>query len=532
VAQCRARIARRNDDPQAWVSLGHALWRVDARAEALAALEQALLIDPLNADAHNNLGNAALELGDQARAIAHYRSALRANPGHAEGYYNLGNAELACGNAEEAINCFGRALALRPDHAGAHNNLGNVLRAQDRIAEALESYRRAASLRPDSTGTLNNVAMALLALHRPAEALAPLHEILAREPANAEAANNLGGALLALDRLDEAIDAFARALDAEPQMHPARFGMALGLLALGRYAEGWAAYEARWHDPGFSADRPAPSAPRWQGEDLAGRTILLQAEQGLGDTIQFARYAPMVAARGGHVVLQIPAPLRALLEPLAEIVLADDADLPPIDLYCPLLSLPHLFGTDLATIPAAPAYLHADPARAARFGYLRPARGRLRVGVAFGGRASHSDDALRSIPAGIFLPPLLATGAMLHVVQTDIRAEDVDDLATLDDVDVHGADLADFTDTAALLSLMDLVITVDTSVAHLAGAMGLPTWVLLQHAADFRWMRNRDDSPWYPSIRLFRQRTSGDWASVLEEVAAALRQFQAARLSG
>jgi tetratricopeptide (TPR) repeat protein len=518
VARGRARAAAHPDDPAAWVALGYALWMGGDRAQAIAALEQALVVDPTCAEAHNNLGNAALELGERDRAIAHYEAALRARPEHAQGHYNLGNALLAMDRKEAAIASFERAIALMPDHAGAHNNLGNALRAQGRIEEGLAHYRRAVALRPDFTGTLNNIALALLSLHRPAEALAPLAELLAREPNHAEAANNLGGALLALDRLEEAVAAFRRAVAADPDVVQARFGAALGLLGMGRFIEGWAEYESRWLDPRFRDGKPDPPAPRWQGEALAGRTILLHAEQGLGDTIQFVRYAPLVAARGGAVVLQVPPSLKPLLAPLAPMVLGDNEALPPIDLHCPLLSLPHIFATDLATIPADIPYLRADPQRVGRFGYLRPARGRRRVGVVFSGSASHSDDALRSIPAAEFLPPLIEAGAQIHVLQTDLRPADRDALAAMEGVDVHAADIADFADTAALASLMDLVISVDTSVAHLAGAMGKPVWTLLQHSSDFRWMRLRTDSPWYPTMRLFRQPEPGDWASVLARV--------------
>jgi tetratricopeptide (TPR) repeat protein len=531
VARCRAHVAACPADAGAWVALGHALWREGARADALAALEQALLVDPACADAHNNLGNAALELGERDRAMAHYEAALRTRPDHAEGHYNLGNALMAAERADEAIASFGRAIALKPDHAGAHNNLGNALRSRGRVAEGLASYQRALALRPDYTGTRNNMAIALIALHRPAEALPLLAEVLARPPAypggHAEAANNLGGALLALDRLEEAAEAFAGAVAADPGLVQARFGMALALLGMGRFAEGWEAYEARWLDPQFRDGRPDPPVPRWNGEDPGGRTILLQAEQGLGDTIQFARYVPMVRARA-DVVLQVPASLKPLLAPLAPVVVADDETPPPVDLFCPLLSLPRLFGTDLATIPADIPYLRADPRRIARFGYLRPAAGRLRVGVAFSGSASHVDDPLRSIPAADFLPPLLAAGALVHVLQTDLRAADAAVVAALDGVDAQGADIADFADTAALVARMDLVISVDTSVAHLAGAMGKPVWILLQHAADFRWMRHRIDSPWYPTARLFRQRKAGEWGDVLAEVAQALREAEVA----
>ncbi len=522
VSQWRVRVAENPQDAQGWVSLGHALWTAGAQADALAALEQALVVDPSNPDAHNNLGNAALELGDHERALAHYRAAVEASPDHVKAYYNLGNACVATGRTTEAVEHFQRALTLDPGHAGAHNNLGNALRAEGRIDEALRSYQAAIALRPNDVGSRNNLAHALLSLHRPHDALAVIDEALDRDPHHSGAINNLGGALLALDRLDEAAETFGRVPETADEYPQAQFGRGLALLGLGRFAEGWAAYEARWRDPRFRDGKADPPVPRWEGENLNGRRILLHAEQGLGDTIQFCRYAPMVAARGGDVVLQVQPSLTALLAPLAPTVLADTDAAPGIELHCPLLSLPMVFGTDVATIPASVPYLTADATRVRRFGYLRPAGGRRRIGVAFSGSRSHTDDNIRSIPAETVLPPLVAAGAMVHVVQTELYKADIETIMRLDNVDAHGPDLANFADTAALLSLMDLVISVDTSIAHLAGAMGLPTWVLLQQASDFRWMRIRIDSPWYPTMRLFRQKTAGDWISVMRDVIAAL----------
>ena len=524
VARCRATSEAHPDDAGAWVALGHALWLTGQQEEALAALERALVADPDCADAHNNLGNAALESGDKDRAVGHYEAALRARPEHAEAHYNLGNALLAVGRPEDAIAAFDRAIALKPDHVGAHNNLGNVLRSRGRIEEALASYRRALALRPDYVGTRNNMAITLLALHRPHEALAELHLVLGQQPDHAEAANNIGGAMLALNRLEEALEAFQHALVVDPDLVQARFGIGLAQLGLGRLVEGWEGYEARWLDPLFREGRADPGVPRWTGEEIAGKRILLQAEQGFGDTIQFARYIPLVQALGAEVVLQVPATLKPLLAQLVPggCVLVDGETPPPVDLHCPLLSLPRAFATDLTTIPAAIPYLHADARRVARFGYIRPARDRLRVGVAFSGSPMHTDDALRSIPAATFLPPLLETGVMLHVLQTQFRDADAAVIVQLDDVDALTADIQDFADTAALVSLMDLVITVDTSVAHVAGAMGVPTWLLLQYSPDFRWMRERTDSPWYPTMRLFRQPAPQDWDSVLAAVRQAL----------
>lgn len=520
LARAERALAERPDDARVLLALGTALWRAGRRDESVARLARAVALDAGNADACNNLGNALTALGRYDEAIAQYRAALAVRPDMAELHYNLGNTLLATGQAEEAASCFRAALARKPDHAGAHNNLGNTLRAAGRHEEAIACYRRALELRPEYFGTLNNIGSALLALHRPDEAIAYLHLSLRARPDYAEAHNNLGGALLALDRPREAAAAFARAVTLDPNQVQARFGEGLALLAMGDFARGWEAYEARWLDPRFRADTPDFADQPWRGDaSVAGRTLLLHAEQGLGDTIQFVRYAKLLRARGARVVLQVQAPLMKLLRELGDEIVAQDAPLPAYDLRCPLLSLPLAFGTDLASIPADIPYLHAEPARVAAWRQRLGPRTRRRVGVAWSGSPDHPDDALRSIPAAVLLPRLAACDVELHVVQKEIRDSDTEAAGLARN---HAEALTDFAETAALLAALDLVISVDTSVAHLAGALGLPTWILVQSSADFRWLRDRSDSPWYPTARLFRQSAREDWDSVISAVTAAL----------
>ena len=300
----------------------------------------------------------------------------------------------------------------------------------------------------------------------------------------------------------------------------------MALLALGRFKEGWQGYESRWLDPKFCADTRDYPAPLWlgrPGEAVAGRTVLLHAEQGLGDSIQFLRYAPLVRALGARVVLEVQPALLPLVAGLADAAIAAGADLPPCDWHCPLLSLPLALGTELHSIPAAIPYLSAPAARLAEWAARLGPRNGPRVGIAFSGSPEHPEDALRSIPAALWLPLLALPGIEFHVVQKDIRAGDAEALRRAPGVRSHGEHLTDFADTAAVLAQMDLIVGVDTSVAHLAGAMGRPVWLLLQHSADFRWLRGRTDSPWYPTARLFRQGADGLWEPVLNEVAAALR---------
>jgi Flp pilus assembly protein TadD len=478
---------------------------------------------PDDADARNALGNALLELGRPEAAAAEYRAALAIRPSDASLHYNLGNALLLAGRPAEAEPCYRAAHALRPDHLGVLNNLGNALRDLARHAEAAECYRALLRLWPDCAGAHNNLGSALLAEGEAEAAAGCFAEAVRLQPDYAEACNNLGGTLLALDRADAALPWFRRAVALDAGQAQARFGESLALLALGAYREGWAAYESRWLDPRFSAEEPDFTAPRWHGEALAGRTLLLHAEQGLGDTLQFARYVPLARQRGGRVVLEAPPSLLPLLDGLADAIIPCGGPRPPFDLHCPLLSLPLAFGTDLATVPATVPYLAVDGARLAAWRALLGARRRPRIGLAFSGSPEHPEDAARSVPAAL-LAPLLAIDAMeFHVVQTDIRAADAPHLPS--GARVHAERLKDFADTAALISLLDLVISVDTSVAHLAGALARPVWVLLPRGADFRWLRHRDDSPWYPTARLFRQDDTGRWEPVLARVAARLRDF-------
>jgi tetratricopeptide (TPR) repeat protein len=523
LARYRQAVAARPDDAAAQFALGTALWPAGHRQEAIEHLTRAVALDPSHIDARNNLGNALLELGRSDDAIAQYRAALAMRPNAVELHYNLGNALLTSDHPGEAEPCYRAALALNPDHAGAHNNLGNALRSQGKHEDAISEYRAALSLRPEFYGSVNNIGSALLALHRADEAIPYFRDALRARPDYAEASNNLGGALLALDRPAEALEWFRRAFEQDPGQVQARFGEAMALLVMGNFRDGWRAFESRWLDPKFREDTPDFTDQTWRGEEsVAGRTIYLHAEQGLGDTIQFVRYAKLLRARGARVGLEVQAPLVPLMRDLADVVLAAGDEIPPYELRCPLLSLPLAFGTEPATIPADVPYLHADPARRAAWAERLGTRTRMRVGVAWSGAPDHPEDAIRSIPAAQFVPPLAATGVELHVIQKEIRDTDAAAAAGLI---VHAGQLTDFAETAALLSELDLVITADTSVAHLAGALGVPTWILLQFSSDFRWLRNRTDSPWYPTVRLFRQRDRNAWPPVIAAVAAELAKL-------
>ncbi|MGE4048208.1 MAG: tetratricopeptide repeat protein [Acetobacteraceae bacterium] len=345
------------------------------------------------------------------------------------------------------------------------------------------------------------------------------------DPNHARANNDLAAALFALGRDEDAIRHIRAALRLDPTLPEAEETEAIWLLRQGRFREAWPKYEARYRTEKGQGLRRDFACPQWQGEPIAGRTILLHAEQGFGDAIQFARYVPLVAQRGARVILEVHRGLGRLMAGLtgAQLVLERGQTLPHADLHCPLLSLPLIFGTDLDSIPASVPYLAAQDALVFKWrAHLGPRRG-LRIGIVWSGNPAHRDDRRRTIPLGRFARLLAPRdGCEFHVLQAAVRQDDKPVLASLPHVRDHSLLMPDFADTAALVSLMDVVISVDTSVAHLAGALGWPVWLLLPAMPDWRWMLGRDDSPWYPTFWLFRQRSPGDWDDVLGRVAQQL----------
>jgi hypothetical protein len=363
-----------------------------------------------------------------------------------------------------------------------------------------------------------------------AEAALALSVATRMDPMRAEAFNDLAAALFVLGRDAEALACLRRSLSLRPDLPEAQETDAMWLLRYGRFQEGWRKYEARFRTRANRHLWRSFAQPNWEGEALGGRTILLHAEQGLGDALQFVRYAPLVAARGGRVILQVYAEIVPLLTGLPGVAMLIDTMTapPPFDVHCSLLSLPLAFGTDLDSIPAAVPYLTVPEDRMARWrGRLGPPRG-LRVGVAWSGNPRHRDDARRSIPFDV-LSTLLTDRPDIefHVLQTGLRPADRLGLAERPWVRNHADVPQDFGDAGALVSLMDVVISVDTSIAHLAGALDRPAWLLLAHLADWRWLMEREDSPWYPSLRLLRQPERGDWGSVLSVVSARLQEMLA-----
>jgi tetratricopeptide (TPR) repeat protein len=464
---------------------------------------------------------AAQERGDVDAAERACREAIAADPAQFDTHHLLATIIAGRGRHREALANYTQALALRPDAAAALYNCSLTLEALGRFDEALVNLNRALAVEPGFAEALSNRSNVFFALDRLEEALASSDAALAIEPASASALTNRGIALVALDRLDDALASFDRALALQPDFAACRLNRAFLLLMLGRFAEGWREYEWRRQQPSWS-ERKFP-APEWRGEDLTGKRLLLHAEQALGNTISFARFAPLLARRGASVVLNAQRPLATLLRSLDDVAVAADGDpLPPVDFHLPLMSVPFVLALDEAQIPAAVPYLRADPARVAAWSKRLPGDG-FRVGICWQGDPRRAIDRGRSIPLRAFAPLARVPGVRLLSLQQRDGLEQLAELPAGIRVEQLGDDFDAgpdaFLDCAAVMTQLDLVVTCDTSIAQLAGALARPVWVALRDVpVDWRWMLERDDSPWLPTARLFRQRRRGDWPEVFERI--------------
>jgi tetratricopeptide (TPR) repeat protein len=505
---------------------------------AIASEARAVALRPGDAAAQTRLAGLLGRAGDAQAALVHFELALKLAPQHPAA--RVGRALLlqSAWRHEDALQDLDAALAVAPQDQAALQARATSLSALGRWAEAsacraqlLQACDRAVAERPADPEPRRRRANLFYQLDRFEDALADIDAMQPHRPDTAQALSERGGVLFALRQGKEALDCYAKALALQPQMPRAHYDMSMHRLALGDLREGWAQYEWRWRVPDFPSVRRHFAQPLWLGqEDIAGKRLLLHAEQGLGDTLQFCRYATLAAARGAEVLLEVQQPLvelmRSLVGPAA--VLPHGAALPAFDLHCPLLSLPHAFGTELHSIPATVPYLAAPPDRQQAWRQrLGPASG-LRIGLVWAGNSRHGNDGRRSMPLAA-AAPLLGLGHEVVSLLPDLPERDRASLAALPGLRLLGAECRDFRDAAALISELDVVVTVDTSFAHLAGALGRPVFVLLSRLSDWRWLLNRPDSPWYPTARLFRQPARGDWASMVAEVAVALEEFAAHR---
>jgi lipoprotein NlpI len=490
--------------------------RALGRSEAaLAAFDAALALCPGAAGIHLNRGNLLGDLGRLDAALDAYDRAVALRPDYVEAFNNRGSSLMSLGRHDLALASFDAALRLRPDSPVIHLNRGLALRELGRCAEAVASYDRALTGQPDSVAALYNRGNALAGLGRHEEALAGVDAALAVQPEYEAAQINRSLTLKILRRYDEAVAGYQALIARQPDHAEAHTYLGICHLLFGRLRPGWAEYHWRWKSAGFPVVKRDFTQPLWRGDSLGGRTILLHSEQGLGDTLQFCRFIPRVAAQGGRVVLEAEESLLGLLGGLgvAQLV-AKGTPLPAFDCHCPLLSLPLAFDIDLASIPAPRRYLSGDGARVAHWAdRLGPAT-RPRIGLVWRGNSAHTNDANRSLGLADFLP-LLSDGVEIISLQKEVRAADRLVLRAHPQIRHYGADLADLSDTAALCDLVDLVISVDTAVAHLAGALGRPVWIVLPHTPDWRWLLDRTDSPWYPSATLYRRGRDEDWAAVI-----------------
>ena len=499
---------------------GVALGELKVPSEALKSYERAIALRPVHADAYYNRGIALGELDRFTEAVESYGRAIAIKPGYAEAYNNRGIALNHLQRYAEALESYSHAIAIKPDYARAHNDRGVTLGELGRRAEALESYERAIALEPRFAEAHNNRGNVLSDLERHAEALASFDRAIALKPGYAEAYYNRGNTLRDLHRHAEAVDSYERAIALKPDYADAHWNLADSRLLLGDFARGWEEYEWRWKLPPREKGRREFPQPLWLGaQPVQGKTILLHSELGLGDTLLFCRYAKEVAALGAKVVLEVQPPLQTLLANLegATEVIAKGAPLPAFDCHCPLTSLPLAFKTDLGNVPARIPYIRSDPARVAAWQARLGQKKKPRVGLVWSGSSALRSDT-RSMTLAEMMP-LVRDWAEWVSLQKEVPATESTLLASRADLRDAGGELRDFADTAALLELMDVVVTVDTSVANLAGAMGKAVWILLPfNPHDWRWMLDREDSAWYPTARLFRQSAAGEWASVIRRV--------------
>ena len=529
IESIRQAIAVNPDFPAAYSNLGEAYGAMGRLDEAMAAFRRALELQPDHSGAHNNLGIALAEQGQLEAALAAFHRTIELQPEYPRAHNNLGIVLARQERLDEADEAFRRALELKPDYMEAHNNLGIALAKRKRYDEAIAEYRQAIALKPSFDEVHYNLGLALKEKGKVDEALAAYRQAIALRPSYADAHNDLGIALKDMGEVEEALAAYRRAIALKPDFPDFHWNHALALLSIGRWKEGWEEYE--WRVQRSHLARPDLTTPPWNGEDLSGRTLLIHQEGGFGDVIHFMRYLPMVRARGAsRIIFEGGAPILPLMKNqpgIAETIERGQL-LPAHDFHCPPQSFPRIFGTELHNVPAAIPYLTVDQEKQSAWrrklsgspdeiGERRP----FLVGLTWAGSERPSDPRSRTLST--FGPLAQVPDVTFVSLQKGREAGQSAHVPPgMRFVDA-AAEVEDFSELAALVSCLDAVASVDTSVAHLAGALGIPTWILLPTEPDFRWMRERDDSPWYPTVRLFRQQEAHSWDEPVQRMAAVLR---------
>lgn len=528
-----SRAVRVDPKPEYLCALGFALKHAGRLDEAMAVFDKAVQLRPGDAELWRQLGGVLAALDRRDEALIVYQHVLTLDPRHAEAAHASGVLLQQMERFEDALAQFDRCIACQGDNTAALFARARTLRALRRHEACLADYHRLHALSPGDATICNNIGEALLQQGRNEDGIAWFDKALQLHPDQADVLGNKGIALHRLGRFDEAIGVYARVHALDPGDGRSLWQIAHLHLQTGDYARGWAEREARWLVDDFAPDYPKFTQPKWLGQgEVRGKTILICSDEGFGDTLQFARYLPLLAARGASIVLMVQPALCPLLAGLAGVSAClpyGTRQLPPFDLHCPIMSLPLAFGTTLDTIPTASYLPPPAAARVQAWGQRLGAHDRLRVGLAWSGNPKQANDGNRSMPlAG--LGPLLGCDASFVSLQKDVRPGDKAFLEAHGEIVDLTAEIADFADTAALIENLDLVITVCTSVAHLAATLGRPTWVMLPYVGDWRWLTGRDDSPWYPAARLFRQDETRHFSSVVArvrtELVAAIAAFR------
>jgi tetratricopeptide (TPR) repeat protein len=496
-------------------------------AQAIKAYRELTTLVPQFGPAYRNLALALEQDGKLAEALSACRRAVALQPNDLESYLAMAKIMIRLGRIDQAVSMYELAALAAPGRSDVHANLGAALARQGRLQEAAAECQKAIDLSPQNVGAYINLGTVRAKNDDQEGAAEAYRKAISIDPGSFKAFTNLGVALSSLGKAEAAIEASGRAVALRPLDAEVHYNHAMLLLLAGDLKEGFREFEWRLSHPSPGFRPRSFDVPRWQGEHRRGRTLLIHAEQGLGDSLQFVRFVASAAATGGPVVLQVQTPLVELLrDSLDATVVCRDEPVPAFDLHVPLMSLPHALGTTIETIPAKVPYLKAAPAKVGEWRERLANYAGLKVGVVWAGSPGHRHDRMRSVPAEMVLPRLLMPGVQLFSLQKEPRAAD---RLVFEQLGGRVVDLApsleSFADTAAAVSAMDLVISVDTAVAHLAGALGKPTWILLPHILDWRWQYERVDTPWYPTARLLRQPRSGDWASVLGRLPQELQRF-------
>lgn len=517
-----ANAIRQAPNPEYLASLGNALQQQRRYAEALSVFDKAIQLNPGNAELWRSLGDVLVQMERFDQALLTFQHVLELAPGHQDALYKSGALLNQLGQHHEAISLLDRSIEVVPNHAPTLRSRAQTLFNLNRFEESLADGKKAYEIAPDAD-ICNNIGAALRLLDRDAEAVEWFEKALEIRPESEAALDNKIISLFHLHRFNELFALHDEIKSRGRDTTVTEWNVGLANLLVGNFDAGWRGHEARLRLP--SSFYPKFHQPRWTGaEEIEGKTILVCADEGLGDTIHFARYVPMLADRGAHVLLAVQPSLEPLLSGLrgvSQSVAISAIPSQTFDLHCPISSLPLAFATRLDTIPSKVPYLPLpSPARIQAWAARLPSKSGLRVGLVWSGSPTHSNDANRSIPLRQ-LARILDVGATFVSLQKDPKPDDRAVLEQSGIIDMT-ADLADFAETAALASCLDLIITVDTSVAHLAGALGLATWILLPWTPDYRWLLQRTDSPWYPTARLFRQTAPHDYARVIDSVRGAL----------